>query len=338
MPDPLPPSPPWERCLKPLALEGITLPNRIALAPMAGITDYPFRRLAKRHGAGLIVSEMIASQALVRNSRRSGRMTATASREYPLSVQISGTDPRIMAEAARINESLGAALIDINMGCPQPKVVKTGGGAALMRNEALAARIMEAVKAAVAVPVTLKIRLGWDRQCLNASRIAKIAQEAGIALVTVHCRTRSQMFSGKADWTALRQVRKAVSIPVFANGDIRDAAEARLCLDVSGAEGIMVGRGALGRPWIFSMILGALGPQEAQTVPDLPSQHALVIEHFENILEFYGSPIGLPMARKHLAWYAKGLPGGCRFRQSINSAETPAEVMDLLNGFYRRLA
>ncbi|MBW1671649.1 MAG: tRNA dihydrouridine synthase DusB [Deltaproteobacteria bacterium] len=313
------------------------LPNTVFLAPMAGITDYPFRCLARSCGAGLVVSEMIASQALIRNSSRSIRMASTAEKEFPLAVQISGSDPVVMAEAARINESLGAAIIDINMGCPQRKIVKTGAGANLMRDEVLAGKVIEAIVNAVGVSVTVKIRLGWNHKSINATRIAKIAQDSGASLVTVHGRTRSQMFSGKADWSAIKEVKEAVSIPVIANGDIHSPKDASLCIEVSGADGIMIGRGALGRPWLFDQILHFLGTGEDKRPPGLEEQYAIAIKHFEHIVDFYGLPVGLWLSRKHLAWHTKGLHGSALFRKSLNNTKSFNEVRDLLRRFYEAI-
>jgi tRNA-dihydrouridine synthase B len=323
--------------LQTLKIGPVVLPNLVFLAPMAGITDYPFRCLARSFGAGLVVSEMIASQALIRNSARSVRMAGTAEEEFPLAVQISGSDPVVMAEAARINESLGAAIIDINMGCPQHKIVKTGAGASLMRDEVMAGKVIEAIVKAVNIPVTVKIRLGWDHKSINAAGIAKIAQDTGASLVTVHGRTRSRMFSGKADWPAIREVKEAVSIPVIANGDIQNPKDASLCLEVSGADGIMVGRGALGRPWLFDQILHFLKTGEGKSPPGLEDQYAVAKKHFEHIVDFYGFPVGLWLSRKHLAWYTKGLHGSTLFRKSLNNTKSIDEVKELLKRFYKTL-
>ncbi|RKX58244.1 MAG: tRNA dihydrouridine synthase DusB [Thermodesulfobacteriota bacterium] len=323
--------------LQTLKIGPVVLPNPVFLAPMAGITDYPFRCLARSFGAGLVVSEMISSQALVRNSVRSVRMAGTAEEEFPLAVQISGSDPVVMAEAARINESLGAAIIDINMGCPQRKIVKTGAGASLMRDEVPAARIIEAIVKAVSVPVTVKIRLGWDHKSINAAKIAKIAQDSGVSLIAVHGRTRSRMFSGKADWSAIREVKEAVSIPVIANGDIQSPKDASLCLGVSVADGIMIGRGALGRPWLFDQTLHFLKTGEDKRSPGLEDQYAVAKKHFEYIVDFYGLPVGLWLSRKHLAWYTKGLHGSALFRKSLNNTKSIDEVKELLKRFYETL-
>lgn len=315
----------------------VILSSRVFLAPMAGITDYPFRCLARSCGAGLVVSEMIASQALIRNSARSVRMVGTAQKEFPLAVQISGSDPFVMTEAARINESLGAAIIDINMGCPQRKIVKTGAGANLMRDEVLAGRIIESIVKAVGIPVTVKIRLGWDHKSVNAAGLAKIAQNSGASLVTVHGRTRNQMFSGKADWPAIREVKESVSIPVIANGDIKGPKDAGLCIEISNADGIMVGRGALGRPWLFDQILHFLETGKDKRPPGLEEQYAIITRHFEHIVDFYGLPVGLRLSRKHLDWYTKGLHGSALFRKCLNNAKSVNEVRELLECFYGAL-
>jgi len=332
---------PWHtfgnHVLQPMKIGPVILSNRVFLAPMAGITDYPFRCLAKSCGAGLVVSEMIASQALIRNSARSLRMVSTAEKEFPLAVQISGSDPCIMTEAARINESLGAAIIDINMGCPQRKIVKTGAGANLMRDEVLAGRIIESIVKAVGIPVTVKIRLGWDHKSINAAGLAKIAQNSGASLVTVHGRTRSRMFSGKADWSAIREVKESVSIPVIANGDIKSPKDAGLCIEISNADGMMVGRGAIGRPWLFDQILHFLETGKDKRPPGLEEQYAIMMRHFEHIVDFYGLPVGLRLSRKHLTWYTKGLHGSALLRKSLNNANLVDEVRGLLECFYEAL-
>lgn len=324
-------------CPQTIKIGSVVLPNPLFLAPMAGITDYPFRCLARSFGVGLVVSEMIASQALIHNSARSVRMAGTAEEEFPLVVQISGSDPVAMAKAARINESFGAAIIDINMGCPQHKIVKTGAGASLMRDEDLAGRVIEAIVEAVSIPVTVKMRLGWDHKSINAIRIAKIAQDSGVSLITVHGRTRSQMFLGKADWSAIRAVKETISIPVIANGDIQSPRDAGLCFKVSGADGIMIGRGALGRPWLFDQILHFLKTGEQKKSPGLEEQYLIAKRHLEHIIDFYGLPVGLLLSRKHLAWYTKGLHGSAQFRKSLNDTKSFDEVKELLRYFYKTL-
>ncbi|NIA08665.1 MAG: tRNA dihydrouridine synthase DusB [Nitrospiraceae bacterium] len=320
--------------IRPLAIGTVSLFNNLILAPMAGTTDYPMRCIARDLGAGLTVSEMIASQALIRDNLRSLTMVRTAREEFPLAVQIFGSDPDTMAEAARISESLGAAIIDVNMGCPQRKIVKNGAGAALMRNEALAVRVIEKVVKAISVPVTVKIRLGWDSRSINATRIARAAQDSGVSLVTIHARTRSQMFSGKADWSAIREIKDAVSIPVIANGDIQGPEDARSCLEVSGADGIMIGRGVLGRPWLLKQILYFLKTGRYQRAPSIEDQYSIAKKHFEYLIDFHGVSKGLLLSRRHLAYYSKGLRGGALFRKILNHTETIMGVRELLVRLY----
>lgn len=329
------------KAIKPIKL-GEFVFNPVILAPMAGITDYPFRHLARRFGAGLTVSEMISSEAMVRKNEKSLKLSKTAREEYPLLVQIVGKNPILMAEAARINESMGAAAIDINMGCPQPKIVRTGAGAALMRDKTAAAKVIEAVVKAVSIPVTIKIRLGWDHTLQNAKEIAKTAEGLGVSLITVHGRTRNQFFSGRVDWALIKEVKDAVSIPVIANGDICDSASAHKSLIESGADGVMIGRGALGRPWIFSEILACLlhkGDKDLasqQIPPTIEDQYAVILEHLWRLEDFYGLPVGLWMARKHLGWYSKGLAHGSTFRRLVNKAQSFKELRLLINTFYEK--
>lgn len=325
------------KLLPPIKIGNEKIQSGLFLAPMAGITDYPFRVLARRYGAAMVVSEMVSSQAITRNAGKSKRLIYTAGREYPLAVQISGSDPALMAESARIARSYGAAFIDINMGCPQRKIVKTGAGAALMKDECLAGNIITSVVAAVDIPVTVKIRLGWDGRNMNAVRIARIAEDCGAAMITVHGRTRSQMFSGTADWDSIRLVKQAVSVPVLANGDIRNCRDAWRCLDESGADGIMIGRGALGRPWLFKEIACFFETGLASDPPDLPEQYAVASEHLDRLIDFYGPVTGVWIARKHLAWYSKGSRGGADFRRTVNAAETMEEIRVLLENHYNRL-
>ncbi len=323
--------------IAPLKISNIKIPVPVILAPLAGVTDYPFRCMVRRFGPCLVMSEMIASQALVRDSGRSLKMAATATKEHPLSVQISGSDPAIMAEAAKMVQDIGAAIVDINMGCPQPKIVKTNSGAALMKDELLAGRIIRAVVEAVRIPVTVKIRLGWDSKSINAPRIAKIAEESGAAMVAVHGRTRAQMFSGKADWERIRTVKEAVNIPVVANGDIVSPEDAKRCLDVSGAEGVMIGRGAMGRPWIIQHTAHYLQTGELLPDPEPALIYELALDHLHRIMDFYGSPVGVWLARRHLCYYTKGKKGGALFRKAVNQAKTAREMEELVHRFFQTL-
>ncbi len=323
--------------LAPIDVGPVRINEPVMLAPMSGISDLPFRRLVKRQGAGLVVSEMIASQALVRNSRKTLRMLQSCAEEFPMAVQLAGCEPAVMAEAARFNADRGAAIIDINMGCPVKKVVRGEAGSALMRDEDLAARIIAAVVAAVELPVTLKMRLGWDENSRNAPELARIAEDLGVAMVVVHGRTRQQMFSGQADWPFISRVKQAVTIPVIANGDVRSYDDAGEILAQSGADGLMVGRGCYGKPWLPSHIGHYLQSGERLAPPTLVQQLAILQEHYEAILEHYGDAIGVRTARKHIGWYTKGLPGSTAFRAEVNGRADSALVRRLIGDFFARL-
>jgi tRNA-dihydrouridine synthase B len=312
----------------------IELEANVILAPMSGVTDMPFRRLVKQAGAGLVVSEMIASQAMIRENRQTLLMAKNSPEEFPMAVQLAGCEPEVMAEAAKLNEDRGAAIIDINFGCPVKKVVNGHAGSALMRDEVHAARILEATVKAVKLPVTLKMRLGWNDQTRNAPRLAKIAQDAGIQMISVHGRTRCQFYEGKADWAFIRQVKDAVSIPVVCNGDITSLDEVRTALDLSGADGVMIGRGAYGRPWFLAQAIHFLRTGERVPDPSPARRLATVLAHFDAMLTHYGTHTGVRMARKHLGWYAKGFPGAAEFRARVMTLSDPAAVRDALQAAF----
>jgi tRNA-dihydrouridine synthase B len=309
----------------------------VILAPMSGVTDLPFRRLVKSHGAGLVVSEMIASEAMIRETRQSMTMAKNCPEEQPMAVQLAGCEPTVMAEAAKLNADRGATLIDINFGCPVKKVVNGQAGSALMREEGLAARILEATVKAVNLPVTLKMRTGWDDNSRNAPKLAKIAEDAGIKMITVHGRTRCQFYEGHADWSFVRGVKEAVSLPVIVNGDITTLEEAQEALSLSGADGVMIGRGAYGKPWFLRQVMHFFKTGTRLPDPPLAEQRDTLLGHYDEMLSHYGINVGSRIARKHLGWYSKGLYGSSDFRAAVNRCDDPTKVKSMVEEFYMPL-
>ncbi len=322
--------------MKPLVIDQNLSVAPVLLAPMSGVTDLPFRRVVKRLGAGLVFSEMIASQAVVRQVKGSRKMAEHYGEHRPIAVQLAGCEPEVMAEAARLNVERGATIIDINFGCPVKKIVNKMGGSAIMRDEALAGRIMEAVVRAVEVPVTMKMRLGWDEQTLNAPRLARLAEDCGVRMLTVHGRTRCQLYTGTADWQAVRPVKQATALPVVVNGDIESLADVDRALAESGADGVMIGRGACGRPWFLHQTIAYLAGKPVPADPPLSEQRAIVLDHYEGLLSHYGVEQGNRIARKHLAWYSRSLPNSADFRARINREGDPAAVRGAIACLYQQ--
>lgn len=310
------------------------LENNLILAPMAGVTDRPFRQLCKQLGAGMAVSEMISSNSLLRGSAKTLRRANHEGESLPCSVQIAGSDPVMMGEAARFNEAEGAEIIDINMGCPAKKICNVLAGSALLKNEILVARILEATVRAVAIPVTLKIRTGWDTEHKNGVRIAQLAEQSGIQALAVHGRTRSCFFKGEAEYDTIAAIKAAVKIPVIANGDIETPEKAKYVLEKTKADGLMIGRAAQGRPWIFREIAHYLETGQFLPEPSPLEIKNILLGHLENLYQFYGEHTGAMIARKHVSWYSKGQSGSARFRDLFNRLETPDEQTRAIKAFF----
>lgn len=313
------------------------LENNLSLAPMAGVTDRPFRQLCKKMGAGLAVSEMVSSNSLLWGSEKTLRRANHDGETEPRSVQIAGACPDMMAEAAKFNQDKGADLIDINMGCPAKKVCNVMAGSALLQDEPLVARILDAVVNAVDIPVTLKIRTGWDLDHKNGVRVAKIAESAGIQALAVHGRTRACGYRGEAEYDTIAAIKASISIPVIANGDIKTPEDAKYVLDYTKADGVMVGRAAQGRPWIFREIMHYLKTGEHLPEPEIDEIREIMMGHLHNLYDFYGEERGVRIARKHVSWYSKGQRGGASFRQHFNRIETAEEQLNAANHFFDQL-
>lgn len=318
-----------------LKIGGLTLENNILLAPMAGVTDKAFRRITKPFGPALMYTEMVSGKGLFYGSQKTSALLETEACERPVAVQIFGHEPEIMAKIAREALEFGAEILDINMGCPAPKITGNGDGSALSKNPSLAAEIIAAVCAEVSVPVTVKIRKGWDDSCVNAVEMACIAEKSGAAAVCVHGRTREQFYSGKADLDVIRDVCRAVKIPVIGNGDICDGESAARMLEYTGCDGIMIGRAAQGNPWIFREVREYLKTGKHIEPPSLAERADIMDEHLSRLLEYKGAYRGIQESRKHMSWYVKGMTGGARLRELFNRSNTEAEMRRLIDAVRR---
>ncbi len=308
----------------------LTIQNNVVLAPLCGVTDFPFRRIARELGAQLTFTEMVSAKGLVYASQKTFQLLAGLEQQQPIAAQIFGAEPEIMAEAAAICQEMGATILDINMGCPQKKVVKTGAGAALMLEPELAAKIVKEVSKQVSIPVSCKIRSGWDSQTLNAPSFAKKMEEAGASLITVHARTKKQMFSGRAKWEIIKEVKECVNIPVIANGDITSCIEAKKCMELTGADGVMVGRASIGRPWLVGAMYQGLLNEREIVEPDIKTKLEIMQLHLKFIEEFYLEPVAVKVAKQHLAWHTKGMRNSASFRNRLHNENSLAGIKRLL--------
>lgn len=320
--------------MKALTIGGVSFDSPVMLAPMAGVTDLPFRLLCRRKGAGLICMEMVSAKAIYYKNRNTEALLEIHPKEVPVSLQLFGSEPGLMAEMAKQIEERPFSVLDINMGCPVPKVVNNGEGSALMKNPVLAGKIIEAVAGAVQKPVTVKIRKGFDDAHVNAAELARIAQESGAAAVAVHGRTREQYYSGKADWDIIRQVKETVSIPVIGNGDVTDAVSAKAMFEETGCDGVMIGRAARGNPWIFGQVMGYLETGKLSEAVSAKEMHETILEHARLMVKYKGEYLAIREMRKHISWYTSGMPHSAKFRGRINAMETMEELKQSVNELF----
>lgn len=325
----------WETRIKPIKIGNVTIADPVFLAPMSGISDYPFRQMINAFGAGLVFSEMIASREMLNASEQSLRMSEIHGDHDIVAVQLAGHDPAVMRDAAQLCVERGATIIDINFGCPVKKIVKKMAGSALMQDEDLAVAIMDAVVKSVKVPVTMKTRLGWDAQNLNAPSLCRKAQDVGIQMITIHGRTREQLYKGTADWKAIARVREAITLPLIANGDILTPQDAATAMDQSGADGVMIGRGTQGKPWMIAQTIHYL--KTGNILPAPTDLLPIILRHYDHMIAYYGEGKGVGLGRKHLGWYVEGLHGAASFRDTINKENNPQIVRENLIQFFVEL-